>query len=753
MVTRSVAVDPAEKATTRPPAVDRSRGRPRDRGRLAAPVITCLLIAALAQLPVLRPGWFYFADDAANQILPMWYHLGHQVRDGVWPPLLEPDLLMGGNLAAETLFGIWNPVHALVWVGVSFASDLGVAGIVVRTIALAALGLGCYLVCREYGAARWPASALATALPFAGSLLYYDVAKWPAALLAFVWVPFVWLAARRTMRGRTNAFWVFLLGALAVTAGNPYGLLGVCAVLGAALLEAGLQRSWAGVRRLLLVSAAIGAVVPLVYLPLVRTSHMTWRTSAGVSNTGELAPHLGDLLNLSMPTYVPDVPDVGVPAVYFCWFAVPLAFWCDWTVLRRRWRELSGVFVIAAGYLLAILGPSEVWMFRWPLRVVHYGYLAAAVLLAVVLTAGLRLDRWRYRAAGTAIVLLLTTYFTTARSPDPVALRRAVFLALLIGILVAAAVLASRTRGTRRLGAVLQIGTVLTFSAQVFWFVGGSTDLHHFFPSSPQQMRENYAGRYEGRVLQIADTALNEEEPPDGPREMWRDMAVGNSYLPSGVNNLGSYTGIGFKEFADLLCMRYEGSSCPEAYDALWRPPEGAHAQLADLLLLDTVVVQHKLIPQPAVPEGWHLAERNERVSVLRRDEVASAGTGYLSWSSPNLRVGSDVSETATREVADVDRTGDGTGRLVFAKIAWPGYTATWNGVEVPARAGPAGLLEVVLPAGQHGPGHLELTWTPPNMRLGLTAAAGGALLAAGAGLHQIHARRRDGAAAAGVAR
>lgn len=749
MVTHGVAVDPAERTIEPPPPA----GRPRDHGRWTAPLVTCLLVAALAQLPVLRPGWFYFADDSANQILPMWYHLGQQIRDGVWPILLDPDLLMGGNLAAETLFGVWNPLNAVVWVGVSFASDIGVAGLVVRTAALALVGLGCYLVCREYGSGRWPASAVGTALPLTGSLLYFDTAKWPAALLAFLWVPFVWLAARRMLRGRTNAFWVFLLGAAAVTAGNPYGLLGVVVVLGALLVEAAVQRYWSAARRLLLVSLGIGAVVPLVYLPLMRTTHMTWRDSGGLGNSGELSPHLGDLLNMSVPTYVPAIPEVGVPAVYFCWFAVPLAFWCDWSVLGRRWRELSGVLAVAAVYLLVALGPSEVWMFRWPLRVVHYGYLAAAVLLAVVLTAGLRLHRWRLRTAATAIFLVLSVYLTTARQPDPTTLRRAAFVMLLIGLLAAATVLAYRARGIGRMVAVLQIGTVLTFGVQAVWFTGGGTENHYFFPTSPQEMRENYAGRYEGRVLQIADTALNAEEDPDGSREVWRDMAVGNAFLPSGVNSVGSYTGIGFNEFTDELCMRYEASSCPESYGALWRAPDGAQAPLADLLLLDTVVVQHKLIPQPQIPQGWHLAERNERVSVLQRDDPASNGSGYLSWNSPNLRATSDVSDSATSEVVDVERTGDGTGRLQFAKLAWPGYSATFNGVDVPAYAGPAGVLQVDLPAGQDGAGRLELTWSPPSMKLGLAAAGAGALLAAGVGLHEFRARRRDDAARSGAER
>ncbi|SFS73761.1 hypothetical protein [Saccharopolyspora flava] len=737
-MTQLVEAAPAEDAHPREPA------RVRDRGRFSAPLLTCLLVAVLAQVPVLRPGWFYFVDDAATQVLPMWFHLGQQVRSGIWPPVLDPNLLMGGNLAAETLFGIWNPVNALVWVGVSLSSDVGVAGIVVRTVALVAIALGGYLVSREYGAARWSASALATALPLTGSLLHFDAAKWPAALLAFVWVPFVWLAARRMVRGRTNAFWVFLLGALAVTAGNPYGLLGVCVVLAALLVECGLQRWWRAAGRLLVVSVAIGAVVPLVYLPLVRSAHMTWRsTSGGVGNTGKLAPHLDDLINLSAPAYVPAIPAVTVPAVYFCWFAVPLAFWCDWSVLRRRFRELAGPVVIALVYLLVALGPSEVWMFRWPLRVVHYGYLAVAVLLAVVLTAGLRRDRLRLRATGTAAFLLLSVYFTADRTPDLVTLGRAVPAAVLVGGLVAAGVALHRKRGNRALLAVLQVGTALTFCLQCLWFVGNGPNVQYHFPSSPGQLTAAYAGRYEGRVLQIADSRINTPGPGEESREMWRDLVVGNGFLLSDVDSVGSYTGIGFSRLSDALCLRYEGTACPGAYDALWRPPRGAHVQLADLLLLDTVVVQHKLIPQPVVPQGWHLAERNARISVLRRDQPIATGTGYLSSASPGARVLSDVARGPRDEELVLHRDG-GAQRLVFAKTAWPGYTATWNGTALPAHAGPAGLLEVVLPPGPPGEGKVELSWTPPSLRLGLAAAAGGALLAAGTGIQQVRARRRE---------
>ncbi|WP_433873073.1 hypothetical protein [Saccharopolyspora sp. CA-218241] len=368
------------------------------RGRFGPPLAACLLVVVVLLLPLRADPWFYFYDDAAVQILPTWRRLGEQVLAGGWPPLLDVDAWMGGNIAAEALYGVWNPLYPLVWITAALVPDLAVAGMVIRAAALVVLTLGIYALCREYGARRSMSAALGAALPFAGSLFYFDVVLWPAALLAFAWLPHLWWAARKAGRGRINPMWTFLFGGLIVTAGNPYGMLAVCLVLLGVLVETALRGRWRSVRDLVLVSLGIGALVPLVYLPLVLSSSVTWRSETSFGNTGVMAPSPFDLPALSLPHHVPDVEGLGgaplaVPAVYFCWFALPLAAWLDWGALRGRWRSLSACAVVAGGFLLLAIGPSEMWMFRWPIRVLHYGYLGLAVILAVLLSRGLRRDR------------------------------------------------------------------------------------------------------------------------------------------------------------------------------------------------------------------------------------------------------------------------------------------------------------------------------------------------------------------------
>jgi hypothetical protein len=701
------------------------------------PLLVCAIVAGLAQLPLLHDPYFYYTDDAATQILPIWYELGEQVRSGVWPPMLDVHSWMGGNLAVEALFGIWNPVNALLWVIVSLLPNLLVAGILVRTVAFVLLALGCYLLCREYGAARWASSAVAVTLPFCGSLFYFDAAKWPAAVVAFVWIPYLWLAARRMARGRTNAVCVFAIGALAVTAGNPYSMLGACIVLLGVLLETALLKNWRSLRRLFLVSLTIGSIAPLVYLPLMLSSDVTWRVPKTIGNSGALTPHLRDLVNLSMPGYVPKVPGVFDAAIYFCWFALPLAMWLDWGVLRRRWRELTGLLVVAGVFLILARGPSELWMFRWPLRVLHYGYLGSAVLLAVLLSAGLRTDHVRRRAVGMGVLVLLNVGVMWAAAQNPQAIRRDVISLVVVGILTAAAFWAYRLRGGRWLAAVLHLGTVVTLALQMFWFFGYHGAAPYYFPTSVADARANFEHRYRGQTIQIADT--NIIGPPAQPREAWRDLMPGNLYRPAGVESVGAYTGMGFATFAKTLCANHAGSTCAAAYGTLWQQPGGIPVPLADLLRLDTVVVQRKLIDVPQVPAGWQVTERNDRVTILQRQPPITRPGGRLSWASPDVHVSGNSAPDDQHEVVTFDRQAQSVpSRLIFARLAWPGYTAKVDDVEVPARAGPTGLLEVELPPGTRG-GQLRISWAPPGLPAGLAIAAVGLLgaIALGAAQHR----------------
>ena len=83
----------------------------------------------------------------------------------------------------------------------SLVPNLLLGIIVVKGVALMALALGTWLVCRDHGAERWAAAVVSVALPVSGYTLYWDAGSWAAGLLAFAYAPWVWWSFRRVLRG------------------------------------------------------------------------------------------------------------------------------------------------------------------------------------------------------------------------------------------------------------------------------------------------------------------------------------------------------------------------------------------------------------------------------------------------------------------------------------------------------------------------------------------------------------------------
>lgn len=681
----------------------------------------------IGAIPFWRERLFYYVGDQYEQFAPLWHVFGQRLRSGEWVTM-DPAAWMGGNYAAEGLNGIWNPVSLANFVLVSYFDDLALAAAVVMVEFLGLLAMGTFLLAREHGARRWPAAVVALAVPFSGFTLWYEAAGWPAGLMAFTWVTWFWWAARRHTRGRLNPVVPFLFGALVMTTGNPYGALGMVVVLTALGVELLLRRRFTRLLHLVVMGACAGLVALPVYLPLLGAGDVSLRQDLAVlANDTFLVPDLGDLAAASSPTYLPSITNWGgalletQPSTYLAWFVLPLLPWLRWSRLRRRARSLAGLLGIAGFYLLATLGPSNLWLFRWPVRLVEYLYLAVAVLFAVVLSAGLATDAPRRRALGSGAIVLVGSYLAWAVRPVGLLQEHAAAL-LLVAAGTALGVAAGRRWGLPGLGAVLVAGTVavVAFQTTVLPFRPGGFGLQ---PASDLTALADGTTSYEGTVLQLArHDVVTTEQMRDG------EITFGNLVRPTGTTTVASYSGIGFQEFSDELCTDYRGATCPEAFDRLWQPAgPGYPVPLVDAMRVSTLVLQRDLLGDDVVdrqepPPGWQVAERTPVRAVWVRDEPY-ADDGRVSWSSPGIEVLADASEEE-REV--VRYTADDAGRVLFARLAWPGYSATVDGDEVPVIDGPAGLVAVPVPAGEHT---LVLDYEPPGLRAGAFAAAGAALV------------------------
>jgi hypothetical protein len=731
-------------------------------GRLARSPdwLIALLVGALAVVLAAVPQWrgtfFYYVGDEHDQFAPLWHVFGMQLRAGHWP-VMDPSGWMGGNYAAEGLDGIWNPVSLANYVLVSHVDDLSRAAFLVMAEFLGILAAGVFLLARAHGAARVPSVVVALAAPFAGFTLWYEAGGWPAGLMAFTWTVHFWWSARRSVRGRLTPLVPFLFGALTMTTGNPYGALGVVVVLLGLGVELALAREWRRLLSLAVTGACVGALALLVFLPLLGVGAVTNRnTLATLGNDTFLVPGAGDLLSSSSVTYLPAITNwsgallESVPSTYLAWFVVPLLPWLRWRVARTRLgRATASLFVVGGFYLLATLGPSNLWLFRWPVRVIEYLYLAVLVAFAVLLSAGLAVDHLRRRALASAALVAAGCYLAWAVRPASHGGWHLVGL-LLVAVLVALAVLAWRRRGMRMLGAVLVVGTACVLALQTSTFPWAPDPL---LPDStqaaapawpPHDLSAMAAGEttYRGTVLQLASlTAVPTEQTRSG------QLLFGN--LPRAVltgdrESVVSYTGMGFQDFQDALCTDYRGNFCPQAWDRLWAPAgRGVDVPLVDAMRVSTVVLQRSLRPDAAdaaPPPGWHVTVRDEVRTVWVRDRPLD-GSGRVSWTAPGTTVRGDDSAP---EQEGVRFTAGSPGRVLFARLAWPGYSAQVDGRPVTVTRGPAGLLAVDVPAGQHD---LEVRYRTPGLAVGeaaaLAAVAGALVQAAVWWVGALRRRRR----------
>lgn len=696
--------------------------------RVLPPAVLALTVAVAAAIPMLTNRWFYYWDDSAAAFTPGWRVIGERLLSGSWPTLL-PELWAGGNVTAEALYGTYNPLLLANSALIAAIPNLAIGITLVKMQFMAILAVGVYILAKQYGARTSMAFVAGFAMPFAGYTLYFDASSWASGLFAFAWIPHVWWSTRSAALGRVNPIVPIFFGFMAMTTGNPYGAVAVAVVYLAVIAEVVALGNYRRILSLIVSGVSILAMSLIVYLPLAFTTDVSVRNQSGVSNDGTLRPGLGDLINVSSPTHLPMVESFGasfmtVPIGYLVWFLVPLSPWIRWRTLGNLRKSAVSLAVFAGVYAVLLLGPSNLWLFRWPIRLIEYGQLPLLVVTAVAASAGLHRERLRLRASITAALLVLQFYLAWSSVPDDLGIHA---LALLVcGVLTIAAVTAAY-RAPRVFGGVLVVGIVATLALQTnAWFQSNDNVTPWRFPRQVAFLEDRLDSRYTGNTFAIADT---DSIPDDAPTSQWGDLVFGNAWQASGVDAVNSYAGISYEDFVDALCLNYYGGvTCPDAVDRLMATAPGTGVSWADALRLDTIIVQNSgpygdLHAFDALPRDRWTTTNADVVTVAHRNTPLAWPDGRLSASSDGVTVLEDDAETDTRETVRYN----GSGVVTFALLAWPGWTATVDGTPAEVRATEGGLLQVVLPEGGET---ATIEYAPPGTTGGVALAAGGLLVA-----------------------
>lgn len=717
---------PAAVETTAP-AIDG-----RSRWHRVAPVLAMLGAVLIgAAIPAIRNPNFYFWDDTAAVAVGVWQRIGQQVLAGELP-FLQLDMWRGGNFIAEAATGMWNPVMLGLMVVTSPLDDMALA-ITIAKIALFLLAAGgVYLLARGYGASPWIAAVAGAVLPLSGWALFMDGTSWINGTAITAFTPWAWWALRRAyLHGfRSGAVAVAVVaGYVLASVGNPYGMVTLAAAFLAVAVEAILQRRRAEILWLVGLGVALVLMSIVIYLPFLLTSSVGFRAQSGIWNDEFLAPGISNLLALSVPTYKPYVrmfglPYMTIPGMYLAWFVLPLLPWLRWRAPSLQWRSLAGLLTFGGFFLVFVLGPTQFSMFRWPARLIPFFYLAVIILIAVVLTQGLARSNPRVRILLSLVAIAAGGWQAFADMPDLWKWHG------LVSVVIVALgwVFLRWSDGGARSFAILIGGTVLFIAPQALIAPVNGNVADYNLPRSKSVITERFADRYPGLTVQVADYMATPERL--APDRAWRDLLAGNMYSVAGVESTTAYSGVGFTKHDAALCITYNGATCRTAWRELWQTPEGEDEMLADLMGVQTVVVMRSTLPLPEAREGWTLTERTPDATIFQRDEPVSFEESRITVTGDDVSIESTSLAGPSGESATVS-TGSGNERTVtFARLAWPGYSATVNGEPLEVVTGPAGLLQVELPSDLDG-AELELRFMPPGLVPGLIALGLGVALAA----------------------
>ncbi|WSY61369.1 hypothetical protein OH799_35580 [Nocardia sp. NBC_00881] len=730
-------------------------------------VITALGVVAGYVAVLLANIRHFFTDDTESQYTSLWVGLGRALREGNFP-VMVPEQWMSGNNTMDDA-GLFNPPQLLIDLIAPSVDNVALYATVVKLIFSIIAALGVYRICLVYGGRPSWSAAAGIALPMSGFFLFFDEASWMTALTGTAWMVHAWAASVRYMRGPVapaepgGGSWRNHVGPrgrrieyggpipvfvyLYLTISTQYIFPAVEAILmllAVAVGELVYQRKWQPVVRLTVVAGCAGLAGLLTFLPSMLSAKVTWRGTSQINNDQFLTVPWSESLNASLPSSLPAFSSwwgyvQPLPVTYVAWFLIPALAFIDWRRARESWRELSAVAIFAIMMLMWTAGPGSIGPLRWPARVLPMLAIGLLVLVCVLVGRyGTVADpKRRGTAAGVLILLLWVRSF----SADPHDAVLHVIAALALAGLVAGAVWLGRTRGT---AAACVLAIVAMFPIAYFQVSAAQpTPMAWNLPAQRSEAKAAFPD-FAGTTIQLGDRGLL--QPQDKSVEgAYGSLVFGNYARGVELDYVNGYTPSGHFYFGEMLCMRWDGSVCPDAYRRMFAPEPTTGRPLVDLMKLDRVVLQRALFPEAPnqpVPEGWKWVDYpgHERyIAVLER--VA----GPISTTNGRVADADDVTATSISETDTTSRvrvsSAEG-GRVVFSRLGWPGYRVTLNGKSIPITTVAKSFVAVQVPAGTQN-AELVLTWRPPGWKIGIATAVAGVL---GIGILQwlyVRSRRR----------
>lgn len=707
-------------------------------------LVAVIVCSGFAVIRSIDPRYFY-VDDTEIGAVGNWIQLGHLMREGQWFPTLVLDQWMAGNYPVEGQGGLWNPVQMFINYIAPSVDDMSLLATFVKLGFSIVLAWGVYRVALEYGALPGWAAVAGASAPFTGFTLYFEQTSWVTSLIGTAWVVQAWASGVRYARGRSGPVPTFVFLYLAISVGYAHAALLAAVTIGSLMIgEYVFRKQWRDVVRLATVGIAAASAAAITFLPAVLSADVTWRTGeAGTLNDNFLTAPWSETLTASIPSSVSSIESwtgetTTAPITYIAWFLIPALAFIGWRAAQSSLRELSAPLLLLAFALLFTAGPSDIGQIRWPARLLPFVAVTALILFVVLISRFPATRPLRPRLIAAAVLILVLVL--RAGSSGPQFFGRHVMWGVVIAAVGVLALYLGRRFGATALTALLLVTIVPVALYQVSTYPKALNKL--YLPTSRSEAKAGFPD-WEGTTLQLGTRRLV-QIGEDVPRLPWHSLVFGNYAKNLGLDYVNAYTPVGHRAFSALLCMGFDGSTCDEAYDNLFTVDPYTQRTFADLMQVDRVVLQREQYPhidETPPPPGWHWVEppavTKGEIAVLERDGgLVSTAPGRVS-----ATVGVDVRPISSSvDEAHLEVTSPQGGSVVFARLAWPGYTATLDGRPIQTKGLGDMFLYVDIPPGTED-AELAIHFDPPGWRLGFAGMGFGLFLLLV--LTVLHYRRR----------
>lgn len=729
----SVATTEAAADVERAPARSTLRSR-RAGAALVDVAVLAVFTAALVALYRWRSPMFFFIDDAQNEFLPYFSDMGRQWLDGQ-VPVVTSKTILGSNYFISIERATFAPQTVLFSILAAVVPRYVLIATALAATNIFLTSLGGWLIGRVLRLGRLYSLLLAATVATVPVFVFiYTPSWWPAAI-GTTWLTFAVAALLNVLRRRSLRASV-LLGiatVLVLVSGWPYAVIGLLAIGGCMLLATadipggwrcvhcdGAWRTVVGTWSWVLVPMALAAVVSVpIYSEYVAQSDLIFRFN-GISNDGNFCvPTLDQALGVMNPVASSYWGCYGgynnwpVPLGFVSILStVALVFWQP----RRDDRTVAGLIAAAVVLVLLTQLPSAFLSTRYPFRYLPILGLVVATLVFYLLRHGVRrVTRMRVVVAGVITFASAFIGVSRARFPDGSdVLEASIFVAL-----TAAGIGVVAHRWLRFRAAcftVLTIAGVLTIAMQSRGLLLHQLLLREVHLTAEQQ-EEVDAGYV---AIAQAPNAIASVGSAQSLLLGWRSF---NGYEPVGQRNFmerfGDYSTQGWY---DATLLRVLGEPADVDADGVCEfEVYGVRSVIAAADLDQQTVSALERC-------GFALEATREGSSFWAASTDPVGAT--LSYADPGIEHTDDVLASERHERATITTNANG-GTVIFARVWWPGYTASLDGQPVPVSPYDGILAAVELPAGATGT--LELTYTPASWRWSLPVSGLGVLLAVGA--------------------